>query len=343
MAKRFALSFSFGGALTECECSVLVRSFGRKPLCFSIAYIPLFPQLDGNAVTQASAEFSALLSDIADALKAFLPSDTLCVRFDPDVIFDTPEERDSAVQQLTIDRKNKKRAPIKNAVDIQPPDSTRIDLTRTEDEILSTMKSKWRYNIRLASRKGVTVTRTDGADADCAAHLDDFYALYQTTALRDGIAIHAKSYYADLLQKSSAALASGIDAPHLSLYTAMHDGEALAAIITLFSKSEAIYLYGCSGNRKRNLMPAYLLQWTAFCDAKKYGSPVYDMYGMPPAADEKHPMYGLYLFKTGFGGKNIHRLGTFDVSVSRFYPVYAVAEKLRAFIYKKLLKHVAGR
>ena len=67
------------------------------------------------------------------------------------------------------------------------------------------------------------------------------------------------------------------------------------------------------------------------------------MYGMPPAADEKHPMYGLYLFKTGFGGKNIHRLGTFDVSVSRFYPVYAAAEKLRAFIYKKLLKQFAGR
>ncbi len=327
----------------ERECSVLVRSFGKKPFSFSIAYIPLFPKLDGKAVEQAGGEFSALLADIADALKAFLPGNTLCVRFDPDVGFDTPEERDAAVRQLVSGRTSKRNLPIKNAVDIQPPDSTRIDLTCTEDEILSAMKSKWRYNIRLALRKGVTVTRTDGGAADCAARLDGFYALYRTTAARDGIAIHEKSYYADLLKKSAAAHASDKDTPRLFLYTAEHDGEALAAIITLFSKSEAVYLYGCSGNRKRNLMPAYLLQWTAFCDAKKYGSVLYDLYGMPPSADENHPMYGLYLFKTGFGGKNIHRIGTFDVSVSRFYAAYAAAEKLRAFIYKRLLKWLAEK
>ena len=233
--------------------------------------------------------------------------------------------------------------PVKSGVDIQPPDSTVIELTQSEDAILATMKNKWRYNIRLAERKGVVIKRSDGAKADFDSRVDEFYDLYKTTAVRDGIAIHSKEYYADLLRRSAVELFSGNDVPLVSLYTAEHDGESLAAIITLFSKSEAVYLYGCSGNIKRNFMPAYLLQWTAIKAARAYGSAFYDMYGMPPAADESHPMHGLYLFKTGFGGKNIHRIGTFDVPVSGFYGIYVIAEKLRAFLYKKLKKVFAGR
>ena len=90
-------------------------------------------------------------------------------------------------------------------------------------------------------------------------------------------------------------------------------------------------------------MPAYLLQWTAMQDAKKYGSQYYDMYGMPPTDDENHPMHGLYLFKTGFGGKNIHRPGSYDVPTSFFYSFYNRGEKLRAFWHKKLMKKIRGR
>ena len=90
-------------------------------------------------------------------------------------------------------------------------------------------------------------------------------------------------------------------------------------------------------------MPAYLLQWTAIKDAKAYGSQYYDMYGMPPTDDENHPMHGLYLFKTGFGGKNIHRPGSYDVPTSNFYAFYNFAEKLRAFWHKKIMKKIRGR
>ena len=56
------------------------------------------------------------------------------------------------------------------------------------------MNSKWRYNIRLAEKKGVEVRKGTVQD------IDIFYNLYQTTASRDGIAIHDKAYYQDLLQ-----------------------------------------------------------------------------------------------------------------------------------------------
>ena len=301
---RFTVDFDFCGTKITQECSVLIRAFGKSPFYFSIAYIPLFPKLDCKNIADVPFELSYLLSDIAKALKPFLPSDTICIRFDADVVFDTPEKRDDFVKKMKAAAKKRKMMPVKSGVDIQPPDSTVIELTQSEDAILATMKN---------------------------------------TAVRDGIAIHSKEYYADLLRRSAVELFSGNDVPLVSLYTAEHDGESLAAIITLFSKSEAVYLYGCSGNIKRNFMPAYLLQWTAIKAARAYGSAFYDMYGMPPAADESHPMHGLYLFKTGFGGKNIHRIGTFDVPVSGFYGIYVIAEKLRAFLYKKLKKVFAGR
>ena len=90
-------------------------------------------------------------------------------------------------------------------------------------------------------------------------------------------------------------------------------------------------------------MPNFLLQWTAMQDAKKYGSLYYDMYGMPPTDDENHPMHGLYLFKTGFGGKNIHRIGTFDVPVHILYRACIATESLRAFWHKKIMKKIRGR
>lgn len=329
------------------EVAVLTRSFGKGPLTFTMAYIPLFPELPFSteeiSAFDQNIEFSNLLGDIGKALKSVLPKNTLCIRFDPAVEFLSPEERDDFVHGMKIisfaDRLNLK----KNKVDIQPPDSTQIDLTPSEDDILAAMKTKWRYNVNLSARKGVEILRITGENPELSKYLDIFYDLYKITAERDGIAIHAKQYYEDLLKKSAEEIKAGKDVPVISLYIAKHEEDYLGAIITLFSKTESIYLYGCSSNVKRNLMPNFLLQWSAMKDAKAYGSQYYDMYGMPPTDDENHPMHGLYLFKTGFGGKNIHRPGTFDMPVSPWYSLIINAENARAFWHKKVLKKIRGR
>lgn len=349
----------------ETEVNVLVRSFAKGAL--SLAYIPLYPNLpfkctdpskiekalDGegesfldespeNADTQ-SIEFANLLQEIAFALKPYLPKNTICVRFDPDVVFDDPKSRDNFNYGMHLISYADRLKVCKNKVDIQPPDSTQIDLTATEEEILGRMKNKWRYNVGLSERKGVVIEKILGNDENLSEKLDIFYDLYKITSERDGIAIHGKKYYEDLLKKSSDEIAKGKDVPLISLYLAKHEEDYLGAIITLNSKTESIYLYGCSSNVKRNLMPNFLLQWTAMKDAKAYGSIYYDMYGMPPTDDENHPMHGLYLFKTGFGGKNIHRCGTYDVQLNYMYKIATAAENLRAFWHKKVMKKIRGR
>ena len=368
------------GSTTVCsEVAVLNRSFAKG--MFSIAYIPLFPKLpyectpeevldkafddenntDSEVVSTGSTttsiinqeiitpetqtiEFAHFLSELAAALKPELPKNTIAIRFDPDVSFRTPEDRDLFNYGLKTVAYADRLKLRKNSVDIQPPDSTLVDLTGTEEEILEKMHSKWRYNIRLSERKGVAIHRYLGNDINLSEKIDKFYELTKITNARDGNASHAKAYYADLIKSSAEEISKGRDVPVISLYIAEHEGEEIASIMTLFSHDEAIYLYGASSNNKRNLMPNHLLQWTAMKDAKAYGSKYYDMYGMPPEGkDENHPMHGLYMFKANFGGKNIHRTGSWDIPLKAIYHPYSAAEKLRAFWHKKVIKKLKGR
>ena len=328
--------------ITHNDVSVLIRTFRLGLIKVSLAYVPLAPEPDGRTPTPTAGKDIAYIKQLdyfTEELKFLLPPHTLCVRYDVPLDFATVSERDaynaSVSDMAAVSHTNIK----KTRVDVQPPDSVLLDITKGEDEILAAMKSKWRYNVRYAQKHGVTVRAVKADSPDFEEELDSFYALYKTTAARDGIGIHPLGYYRDLLERGAA---SGGEAD-ITLYIASHEGDDLAAIITLCTGDEAVYLYGCSSNEKRNLMPNYLIQWTAICDAKNFGCKIYDFYGIPPTDNPNHPMHGLYLFKTGWGGAEVHRPGSFDMPLSRLYGLYVTAEKLRAFWHKKVLKKIRGR
>src|SRR5574344_445390 len=321
-------------SLANTILSVLVRSFSFAWKKFSIAYVPMAPETN-------TAFLLSSLQNISTQLKKFIPSDTLCVRFDPPVDFLTVEERDAFVSSIPNFTKQNSLHVKLSPTAVQPPDTVILPLSLTNDELLANMKSKWRYNIQLAEKKGVTISAYHYGDPDFEKAFDCFYSLFETTGKRDGISPHAKSYYHDLLERSSRS--SDNSKPVVTLYIASHEGDNLAGIITLFCNREAVYLYGASDNIKRNLMPTYLLQWRAIQDPKSFGCPVYDFYGMPPTDDPNHPLHGLYLFKTGFGGTIIHRPGSFDVPLTHFYKWYIRAEKARAWYHRSFLKKIRGR
>lgn len=295
--------------------------------CFSVAYIPMgidciSDQKNENAV----CEYIQLIECAASAMKPYLPH-TLFFRFDP------PLAHSDSFPKKDLKAVCKSGKVKKAFSDIQPPDTVLLDITKTAEELLAQMKPKWRYNIHLAEKKGVQVTRC-GAEA-----IPVFYELYEETSKRDGIALHKESYYRDLFECASS-FAENAESfskkPTVSLYVARFEDMPIAAIITLFTEYEAVYLYGASSNHHRNVMPAYLLQWKAIQDAQAHRCEVYDFYGIPPTDDEHHPMYGLYRFKTGFGGEIVHRVGSIDVPLSPLYVPYVAAEKLRLFWFKKV-------
>ncbi|MGL4986453.1 MAG: lipid II:glycine glycyltransferase FemX, partial [Treponemataceae bacterium] len=285
------------------KITIFLRTFFKF---FSIAYIPHAPQFEGMvffAHIKDHENYFAKMKHCKHDLQKYLPKNTFCLRFDPLLECDLDTSLRSNVQPYL------KGTGIKKAlVDIQPPDTVILDLskTKTEAELLSGMKSKWRYNIRLAEKKGVIIRK------GLSTEISIFYDLYKQTAKRDGIAIHNEQYYRDLFELAQKKDIS----TKLFLYIAEYEKEPLAAIIVLHNEGEAVYLYGASSNEKRNLMPAYLLQWVAIKDAKESGCVQYDFYGIPPTDDINHPMHGLYRFKTGFGGRIVHRVGSFDIPFS---------------------------
>jgi lipid II:glycine glycyltransferase (peptidoglycan interpeptide bridge formation enzyme) len=159
--------------------------------------------------------------------------------------------------------------------------------------------------------------------------------LYRETAERDKISIHSFDYYKTLF--SLASTYTG--APTVRLLLAEIDETVTAGIIIAFHGAGATYLYGASSDYKRNYMPNYALQWRAIESAKDHGCLWYDLFGIPPVGDPEQPMYGLYRFKVGFGGRVIHRPGCWDIPIrGRMYNAYRFAERARTYYYKTLKK-----
>jgi lipid II:glycine glycyltransferase (peptidoglycan interpeptide bridge formation enzyme) len=163
--------------------------------------------------------------------------------------------------------------------------------------------------------------------------------LYRVTARRDRITLHSFDYYRRQFESAACPGAIGPGAVELKLLLARHEGDLLAGIIVALHGEAATYLYGASSDLKRNLMPAYGLQWEAIRLARRRGCRTYDLFGIPPSSDPGHPMHGLYRFKTGFGGREVHRPGCWDVPYRPLaYAAYAVAERSRAWYYRRLRK-----
>jgi len=175
-----------------------------------------------------------------------------------------------------------------------------LDIRPDEKDILAGMKEKWRYNIRLAGRKGVTVRRGQGQ-----VDLDTFYNIYQTTSERDQFFIHSKAHYEDVMRLYS-------EGDRAALFLAEYEGQAIAGIIMLRLGKWSWYMYGASSNEYRNLMPNHLLQWYGMQWAKSHGCWYYNFRGIPDILEEGRELYGVYIFKRGFGGYPMRFLETHD-------------------------------
>ncbi|GHU65737.1 peptidoglycan bridge formation protein FemAB [Spirochaetia bacterium] len=312
-ARSFLIEWNCGSGTASRPLLVI-----RRPLALGIsfAYVPWGPEFPPDFPTHDEAGNQALL-ELAQALKPFLPRNTAFIRFDPPWYSEGAGTPPPVIQPPFV----------RAGADVQPPDTVLVDLNRSMDALMENLKPKWRYNARLALKKGVTVRQADESG------LDVFYSLLRQTAKRDGIAIHGMDYYRTLFSQCREYQGNVDNAGsslNLRLYLADHEGETLAAIVVLYWGKEAIYLYGASSDRKRNLMAPYALQLKAMEDAMSAGCVEYDLFGIPPNDDPNHPMAGLYRFKTGFGGRIIHRPGSWDFAYRPLFTrAFRAAETLR--------------
>ena len=200
---------------------------------------------------------------------------------------------------------------IKKTIDVQPRKTIILDIKKSEEELLSNMRQKTRYNIRLAEKKGVVIRELT------ADEFDKFWDLINTTKERDDFRIHGKEYYQKMFSVK-----------FIKFLAAEYQGCIIAANIVSFFGDMATYVHGASANRHRNVMAPHLLQWTTIKMAKSGGYDYYDFFGID---QEKWP--GVTRFKKGFSGEEVNYPGTFDLVIKPYwYTIYQLARKIRRII-----------
>ena len=212
----------------------------------------------------------------------------------------------------------------KNFEAIQPRYVFRLNVEgKTEEELLANFHQKWRYNIRLAERKGVTV-RICGKEMVPA-----FSDLMLTTGVRDGFVTRKPEYFAAMLDNLGE---------HARLYMAFDPNDTpIAGTLAIHYGDKVWYLYGASSNEHRNLMPNYLLQWRMIQWAVETNCRIYDFRGVSGDVSEDNPLYGLFRFKQGFGGNFTEFVGEMDLVLS---PVIYWAVEHGTSVFKELRKQV---
>jgi len=287
---------------------VLIRR--ARPLPLAIMYVPKGPALDYGDERLRTAVLEAL---VAHGRKR----NAIFIKIDPDVALGTgvPDTTGAAADPLgeafTADlvardwRFSNDQIQFRNTV--------QLDLTQSEETLLAAMKQKTRYNIRLAGRRGVQVRVGDEKD------LELLFQMYAETAARDQFIIRPLTYYRDAW---GAFMEAGLACPLIAEY----EGEAIAAVILFCFGERVWYMYGSSRNAHRDKMPNHQLQWEAIRWAKAQGATIYDMWGAPNTFVESDPMWGVWRFKAGFGGRVVRHIGAWDKTLSRpWHWLYTIA------------------
>jgi peptidoglycan pentaglycine glycine transferase (the first glycine) len=287
---RLALQEKRAGKILA-AAQVLRRTTAHIPSRLGhLAYIPKGPVLDWQASTEDGRSLAHLaLSGLRDHVRHL---GALALQIEPALEANTP----AAQTALTCF----KDLGFSEIHAIQPLRTITLDIQPDEETLLAHMKEKWRYNIRLAARKGVEIRV-----AQTLEELDAWYALLQTTGERDQFGIHTLDYYRRAWQFFQPR-------QQARLFLAYADEELLAGIFVSLLAREAIYLYGASSNARRNLMPNYLLQWKAVCWAKAAGALTYDFWGIPATDESSEEMAGVYRFKSGWGGRILNFIGNYE-------------------------------
>lgn len=274
---------------------------------FKVIYVPRGPMLHWEDAVQRSR----VLDDLQLLARK---ENAIFIKIDPEVplgkgVPASPEDRLDPLGQ-TISTELTSRGWIFSQDQIQFKNTVYLDLSGSEDDWLSRMKQKTRYNLRLAEKKGVMIRRGTLED------LPEAYRMYAETSVRDGFVIRSEEYYQHVWQ-------SFMKAGMADLLLAEFEGQAVAGLFLFYFAGRAWYLYGMSRAVHRDKMPNYLLQWEAMRAARGHGCLLYDLWGAPDDFDAQDSMYGVFRFKEGLGGEVSRFIGAWDyVAKPLYYQMY---------------------
>lgn len=266
----------------------------RKSLGLTLLYAPRGPVCD-PADTTTVAALVREAAPLARKHRAFM------LKMDPEVPYSPELERSLQAQGWTVSGPNADEDDL-----IQPRYNMILRFDGLDGEtIMSKFKPKTRTLLRKCIKEGVHTTW--GRDEES---LRLFFDMYREMSERKGLGARPYDYFVRMRDAY----------PDLRIYIAWHEGDALAAGLTIDYHGKLYYLYAGSREIKRRLNANHLMNYDMIRWGIEAGGEQYDFGGV----FSLDPSDGLYVFKHSFCRADgvTEYLGEIDVVYSR--PVAAL-------------------
>ncbi|MBI2042604.1 MAG: peptidoglycan bridge formation glycyltransferase FemA/FemB family protein [Candidatus Nealsonbacteria bacterium] len=195
----------------------------------------------------------------------------------------------------------------------------KLDITKTEMELLANMRKTTRYLIRQAEKSAdILIEKSNRAE-----DIEIFQRINLESAKRQKFAPFSNQFIKnefEIFNQDEQSL----------LFFGKYKGEVAAAALIIFWSDIAFYHQAASSAKYAKIPLPYLLQWEAIKESKARGCKMYDFWGyVDPKTQPRHPWAGPTLFKMGFGGGAHEYLKTQDLPLSKKYWLIYIFEKIR--------------
>lgn len=192
-----------------------------------------------------------------------------------------------------------------------------LDIKKSENELLTSMRKTTRYLIRKSLKEGYSVNISDNpADAKILIRMQN-----ETVKRHGFIGFSEKVFKAQI--ETFGKSGQGF------LIICRKGSTPLVAAIVILYGLKAFYHHSASSNASIYTNASYFTQWQIIKKAKEKGMSFYDFWGIAPNDNPNHRFAGVTVFKKGFGGEKLDWLHAHDIPISRNYWLTYVFETLR--------------
>lgn len=182
---------------------------------------------------------------------------------------------------------------------LQPFSVFRIDVNKSDDELIASFHSKARYSVRTAIKSDATCRLGNRED------IPAFCKLLSSTAAKDGFTARGEDYFFDMYD----ALGENM----FKLFIVECEGKAIAGSVLLAYAGKSWHMFAGSSDEYRETLPNFLMQWEMMRWSRDNGYMLYDMRGIAGEGDKLTPIEGLVRFKKRFGGELCTFIGRIDI------------------------------
>lgn len=268
----------------------------------------------------------AKVNQIFDEIKAIAKAEHCAfIRFRPQLL-NTPEN----LKKLPT---GSKPAPFH----LHAQNTVILDLEKSEDELLSSMRRQTRYEVRRSGRLELAVESGNSKEL-----FEEFHKVQVETAKRQNFippSLEELEAYREIF-KDNAKIYKVKTVKPISpdgkklLDEATEDSIPVGSIICygLFISygSEVEYFEAASTEYGHTLPGAYAMLWQVIKDYKAMGYKRFNLWGIAPPNQPHHRYSGVTTFKTGFGGEQVEFIHAQDIIINPLkYQKTKIIEEIR--------------